>query len=66
MSVEALIFSARRAQQASNYNIGNCSRIFNIVFFFDGVHRYAERDILGDKLSNIPRLHITYPDEIIR
>ncbi len=44
MDIESLIAAASRAQQASEHNIGNCSRIWHIGFFFDGVGRSIERE----------------------
>ena len=44
MDIESLIAAASRAQQASEYNIGNCSRIWHVGFFFDGVGRNIERE----------------------
>ncbi|WP_174514379.1 hypothetical protein [Cronobacter malonaticus] len=44
MDIETLIAAASRAQQDSEYNLGNCSRIWYIGFFFDGVGRSIERE----------------------
>ncbi|EKY3233843.1 hypothetical protein RBA48_003782 [Cronobacter malonaticus] len=44
MDIESLIAAASRAQQASEYNIGNCSRIWHIGFFFCGVGHNTERE----------------------
>ncbi|MFW0883043.1 hypothetical protein [Cronobacter dublinensis] len=38
MDLESLIAAANRAQQAIEHNMGNCSRIWHVVFF-DGVSR---------------------------
>ena len=39
MDIESLISAANRAQQAEDYGIYNCSRIWHVGFFFDGIHR---------------------------
>ncbi|EOV9672549.1 hypothetical protein ACN5L5_001065 [Cronobacter turicensis] len=44
MDIESVIAAASRAQQASEHNIGNCSRIWHVGFFFDGVGRNIERE----------------------
>ncbi|ELY3468820.1 hypothetical protein SMX26_003451 [Cronobacter universalis] len=44
MDIEILIAAASCALQASEHNIGNCSRIWHIGFFFDGMGRNIERE----------------------
>ncbi|EPT7065576.1 hypothetical protein [Cronobacter turicensis] len=44
MDIESLIAAASRAQQTSEHNIGNCSRIWHIGFFFDGIGRNIEQE----------------------
>ncbi|WP_241700430.1 hypothetical protein, partial [Cronobacter sakazakii] len=44
MDIESLIAAASRAQQASEHNIGNCSRIWHFAFFYDGMGRNIERE----------------------
>ncbi|WP_158698639.1 hypothetical protein [Cronobacter dublinensis] len=39
MDLESLIAAANRAQQALEYDMGNCSRTWHMGFFFDGVGR---------------------------
>lgn len=62
MDIEKLIAAACRAQQAAEYNIGNCSRTWHLGIFFDGVHRNIEQDAPENRLSNIARLFRAYPD----
>lgn len=61
MDIETLVSAANRAQQVSDANIGNCSSIWHIGFFFDGVHRNIEQDAPEQRLSNISRLFRAYP-----
>ncbi|WP_128177956.1 DUF2235 domain-containing protein [[Pantoea] beijingensis] len=63
MDLDTLIAAAHRAQQADDYQVGNCSRILHIGFFFDGVGRNIEQDALENRLSNIARLFRAYPEE---
>ncbi len=62
MDIEKLISAANRSQQADEHQIGNCSRILHMAFFFDGVHRNIEQDVSEQRLSNIARLFRAYPD----
>ena len=61
MELDAIIAAANRAQQACDYQLGNCSRVLHIGFFFDGVGRNIEQDALENRLSNIARLFRAYP-----
>ncbi|ELY4094988.1 DUF2235 domain-containing protein [Cronobacter sakazakii] len=61
MDIESLIAAASRAQQASEHNIGNCSRIWHVGFFFDGLGRNIEQDVSACRLSNVARLYRAYP-----
>lgn len=61
MDVESLIAAANRAQQAEDAGLGNCSRVWYVGFFFDGIHRNIEQDTLEHRLSNIARLFRAYP-----
>ncbi|EOC0121981.1 hypothetical protein ACWWI0_003520 [Cronobacter sakazakii] len=61
MDIESLIAAASRAQQASEHNIGNCSRIWHVGFFFDGLGRSIEQDVSACRLSNVARLYRAYP-----
>lgn len=61
MDIESMIAATSRAQQASNAVLGNCSRIWHIGFFFDGLHRNIEQDAPDQRLSNISRLFRAYP-----
>ena len=61
MDIESLISAASRAQQAQDYGIHNCSRIWHVGFFFDGIHRNIEKDAPEHRLSNIARLFRAYP-----
>jgi hypothetical protein len=62
MDIESLIAAATRAQQADDANIGNCSRTWYVAFFFDGIHRNIEQDIVDHRISNLARLFRAYPD----
>ena len=62
MDIESLIAATSRAQQASEAGIGNCSRIWHVGLFFDGVGRNIERDAPQLRLSNIARLYRAFPD----
>ncbi|ELY5887820.1 hypothetical protein ACM36E_000097 [Cronobacter sakazakii] len=44
MDIEILIAAASCALQASEHNIGNCSRIWLVAFFFGGMGRNIERE----------------------
>ncbi|CAM8223898.1 DUF2235 domain-containing protein [Enterobacter hormaechei] len=63
MDIESLIAAANRAQQAEDAGLGNCSRIWHLGFFFDGIHRNIEQDAPEHRLSNIARLFRAFPDE---
>jgi hypothetical protein len=62
MDIENLIAAASRAQLEDENNIGNCSRIWHLGVFFDGVHRNIEQDAPERRLSNVARLFRAYPD----
>ncbi|CBA32007.1 unknown protein [Cronobacter turicensis z3032] len=53
MDIETLIAAASRAQQASEHNIGNCSRIWHVGFFSDGVGRNIWKGVTAQRLVNI-------------
>lgn len=59
--LDYIIAGASRAQQACDYQLGNCSRILHIAFFFDGVGRNVEQDAPEGRLSNIARLFRAFP-----
>ena len=61
MDIESLIAAANRAQQAEDADLGNCSRIWHVGFFFDGIHRNIEKDTPEHRLSNIARLYRAFP-----
>ncbi|HDT6029697.1 TPA: DUF2235 domain-containing protein [Enterobacter cloacae subsp. cloacae] len=61
MDIESLIAAANRAQQAEDAGLGNCSRVWHVGFFFDGIHRNIEQDTLEHRFSNIARLFRAYP-----
>lgn len=63
MDIESLIAAANRAQQAEDADLGNCSRIWHVGFFFDGIHRNIEQDAPEHRLSNIARLFRAFPDD---
>jgi len=63
MDMESLIAAASRAQQSEDAGLGNCSRIWHVGFFFDGIHRDIQKDAPVHRLSNISRLFRAYPDD---
>lgn len=63
MDMESIFAAACRAQQAFENGLGNCSRIWHVGFFFDGIHRNVEQDALQRRLSNIARLFRAFPDD---
>ncbi len=44
MDVESLTAAAMRAQLGEDAKLGNCTRTWNLGFFFDGIHRNIEQD----------------------
>lgn len=62
MDSESLIAAAHRAQQAEDGSLSNCSRIWHVGFFFDGIHRNIEQDAPENRLSNVGRLFRAFPD----
>src|SRR5471030_786283 len=61
MDIESIIAAANRAQQADDVRLGNCSRIWHVGLFFDGIHRNIEQDAAEHRLSNIARLFRAFP-----
>ena len=61
MNIETIIAAASRAQQVDNAGLGNCSRIWHVGFFFDGIHRNIDQDAPEQRLSNISRLFRAFP-----
>lgn len=64
MDIDSLISAANRAQQAEDYGIHNCSSIWHVGFFFDGIHRNIDQDEPEQRLSNLARLFRAFPDEL--
>ncbi len=64
MDIESLISSASRSQPMDKHKVGNCSCIWHVVFFFDGIHRNIEPDAPEQRLSNISRLFRACPGVI--
>jgi len=62
MDIESIIAAASRAQQADDAGLRNCSRIWHVGFFFDGLHRNIEQDAAEERLSNVSRLFRAFPD----
>ncbi|MEQ4620447.1 hypothetical protein ABN056_04270 [Providencia vermicola] len=60
---DTLIAASRRAGQAEEYNIGNCSSVLHVGYFFDGTGRNIEQDASEARLSSIAKLYRAYPDE---
>lgn len=63
MDIESIIAAASRAQQADDAGLGNCSRVWHVGFFFDGIHRNIDQDAIEARLSNVSRLFRAFPDE---
>ncbi|MCY0771112.1 DUF2235 domain-containing protein [Enterobacter cloacae complex sp. 2022EL-00788] len=63
MDIETIIAAASRAQQADDAGLGNCSRIWHVGFFFDGIHRNIDQDAPEHRLSNVARLFRSFPDQ---
>lgn len=61
--MESMIAATARAQQAEDAGLKNCSRIWHVGFFFDGIHRNIEQDAPENRLSNISRLFRAFPDD---
>ena len=61
MDIESIIAAASRAQQADDVGLGNCSRIWHVGFFFDGIHRNIDQDAPEQRLSNISRMFRAFP-----
>ncbi|MCZ3383436.1 hypothetical protein O3S68_14195 [Kosakonia sp. SOY2] len=53
MDIESIIAAAKRAQQAEDAGLGNCSRTWHVGFFFDGIHRNIDQDASEQRLSNV-------------
>lgn len=62
MDVESLTAAAMRAQLGEDAKLGNCTRTWNLGFFFDGIHRNIEQDAPENRLSNVGRLFRAFPD----
>ncbi|MGL4723868.1 MAG: hypothetical protein ACRCWW_05090 [Scandinavium sp.] len=63
MDIESIIAAASRAQQVDEAGLGNCSRIWHVGFFFDGIHRNIDQDAPEQRLSNVARLFRAYPEQ---
>ena len=63
MDIEGFIAASNRANQFSESGEGNCSRTWHVGFFFDGIHRNVELDLIDHRISNISRLFRAFPDE---
>ncbi|VEA64706.1 Uncharacterized conserved protein [Serratia plymuthica] len=63
MDIENIIAAANRAQQAEEAGLGNCSRIWHVGFFFDGIHRNIDQDAPEQCLSNVARLFRAFPEQ---
>ncbi|PKA32057.1 hypothetical protein CWR41_20100 [Cedecea lapagei] len=61
MDIDNIIAAANRAQQAQDADIGNCSRIWHVGLFFDGIHRNIDQDAPYQRLSNVARLFRAHP-----
>lgn len=61
INLDSIIAAANRAQQSCDHQLGNCSRILHIGFFFDGVGRNVEQDAPDNRISNIGRLFRAFP-----
>lgn len=61
MDIESIVAAASRAQQADDVGLGNCSRVWHVGFFFDGIHRNIEQDASEQRLTNVARLFRAFP-----
>lgn len=62
MDIESIVAAASRAQQADEAGLGNCSRIWHVGLFFDGIHRNIEQDASEQRLTNVARLFRAHPN----
>lgn len=60
---EGLIAASRRAGQAEEYRLGNCSSVLHVGYFFDGAGRNIEQDASEARLSNIAKLYRAFKDD---
>ncbi|EMN4129514.1 MULTISPECIES: hypothetical protein [Providencia] len=63
LNLDKYIAATNRAQQAEEYQLGNCDRILHLGYFFDGTGRNIEQDASEARLSSIAKLYRAYPDE---
>ncbi|ENY6785899.1 hypothetical protein ACF1CY_003388 [Providencia rettgeri] len=62
LNLDKYIAATNRAQQAEEYQLGNCDRILHLGYFFDGTGRNIEQDASDSRLSNIAKLFRAFPD----
>lgn len=63
MDIENIIAATNRAGQTLNSELDNCSRIWHVGLFFDGVHRNIIKDVQENRLTNVARLFRAFPEE---
>lgn len=62
LNLDKYIAATNRAQQAEEYQLGNCDRVLHLGCFFDGTGRNIEQDASDSRLSNIAKLFRAFPD----
>lgn len=62
LNLDKYIAATNRAQQAEEYQLGNCDRVLHLGYFFDGTGRNIEQDASDSRLSNIAKLFRAFPD----
>ncbi|MBQ0326238.1 DUF2235 domain-containing protein [Providencia rettgeri] len=61
LNLDKYIAATNRAQQAEEYQLGNCDRVLHLGYFFDGSGRNIEQDASDSRLSNIAKLYRAFP-----
>ncbi|HEK3074421.1 TPA: DUF2235 domain-containing protein [Proteus mirabilis] len=61
LNLDKYIAATNRAQQAEEYQLGNCDRVLHLGYFFDGTGRNIEQDASDSRLSNIAKLYRAFP-----
>ncbi|MEX6146793.1 hypothetical protein AB6G46_23325 [Providencia hangzhouensis] len=61
LNLDKYIAATNRAQQAEEYQLGNCDRVLHLGCFFDGSGRNIDQDASDSRLSNIAMLYRAFP-----
>lgn len=61
LNLDKYIAVTNRAQQAEEYQLGNCDRVLHLGYFFYGTGRNIEQDASDSRLSNIAKLYRAFP-----